>query len=494
MIEGNNDWNAESLVQIDERGQLTPADEHQWEENKDKWLSIPFFSRAPREWKFASAHRLAWTPGNIGRYIVEFPQSPDAVVHTWNIDSKSGDPDHWDYVTQHGLDAGRGIAYGYIGVTGKPRGEASNLVAKHLNSETETEWHFANMGPAQIVRTKLDAVNHRDKLLYPDWSNHNESAVIYDPDAHTVYLGRPMVHHDDLMTEFNLTNHKNAIGDIDHATGTFDNHIRFENHPEVAQQIADLYKVKTTPGFFDPNAWHFASYHGQNGGHTYEPYPFDGTKLITEPWEPGKDGKGMFFGGKPHMWKVDRHSGPHHGDIAGEMMGPVRHNDIEGYFHIGPDGTVQAEGSGDAEAFAAHDPRLKPLGRNDEWRFGSWDYAEMYKEDPIRHIVKSEGPPQIPDEEHWQAVGLKDGTWHCWRYEDPNKGYMAHAIYMHKYGIHPDQVEARMVTGPSTATSPVTTRRFTTRSSRRSRANGISRGLRPTHLSRPRSCISMRTS
>jgi hypothetical protein len=103
-----------------------------------------------------------------------------------------------------------------------------------------------------------------------------------------------------------------------------------------------------------------------------------------EPWEPGHPGKGMMLAGKPLAWKItDQYGGPHHNDVAYAHDSSEEHSP-QGYFHIDPDGTTQAEGYADVESFVQHDPRLK-LPRE----LTKWDDVFQADNDPEQLLAKT---------------------------------------------------------------------------------------------------------
>lgn len=92
-----------------------------------------------------------------------------------------------------------------------------------------------------------------------------------------------------------------------------------------------------------------------NGGHTYEDLG-TGEVKTSQPWAPGKHGKGTFSGttGAPHLWAIDKNDAPHHDDA----MYP---DTADGYFYIEPNGEIEAWNGPQREQavrFAEHHPDL----------------------------------------------------------------------------------------------------------------------------------------
>lgn len=142
-------------------------------------------------------------------------------------------------------------------------------------------------------------------------------------------------------------------------------------------------KVVGAVGPLDPNGAPNPAFYGRDPWQPGDP---------IEPWEPGYPGKGFLMNGKPVLWRIsDIYGGPHHEDIA-YMQKPVDNKTIRGYFHIQPDGSVEAEGRGDVAAFVAGDPRLKIAPNSPDWSFSNVaNKLEWLESRPDKAIATPEG-------------------------------------------------------------------------------------------------------
>jgi hypothetical protein len=152
-------------------------------------------------------------------------------------------------------------------------------------------------------------------------------------------------------------------------------------------------------------------------------------------WEPGSYGKGIIHENTPYLWKINgdqetnRAGAPHHywiGDALDRNFGS--YEDWHSAIFVGPDGKVMPSGYNAApktvDPYLQMDRRLY-LPAVPEWHFGN---------------VQEPPPPKYPDVMN-SAVTLKDGTHHIWDGLDTPEGFpMPHAVYLHKNGLHPDDV------------------------------------------------------
>lgn len=135
--------------------------------------------------------------------------------------------------------------------------------------------------------------------------------------------------------------------------------------PIIPQQPAMKPPVAVSvPGAKQPDATNPTQYPGG----TFSSWKF-ANELLYEPWTPGQFGKGTFIDDEPHAWTTDDYGSPHHHDIALELTQDMDASP-RGYFHIQPDGTVEAQGTGDAQEFANTDSRFK-VAEESDWKFAA---------------------------------------------------------------------------------------------------------------------------
>jgi hypothetical protein len=101
----------------------------------------------------------------------------------------------------------------------------------------------------------------------------------------------------------------------------------------------------------------------QNGGHQI---PFN----VTEPWELGKNGKGVLVGDKLHLWNADQ-SSVHHHDMIGHLFDPITPSAYKSpAIMIATDGYVLARDSDTAEQISSMHPDLNTA--TTDWAFSSF--------------------------------------------------------------------------------------------------------------------------
>lgn len=195
--------------------------------------------------------------------------------------------------------------------------------------------------PPEMVHTQM----HPDDSEYADWEDHDEHAVIYDENRHSVFVGKPGIHHDDLMKEFGIGYSREgqsiAMGDIK-PKGDFINHGGFEKYPEVEDHVRSYFDAHKRSDD-DEWGWKF------------------GMTLTHHNWTPGNHGKGFLKAdGTPVTWNLDddyeydqkESAGPHHAEVAEEMglsEDPIDNRDGEGGnwhtpIYINPDGVYNKLG------------------------------------------------------------------------------------------------------------------------------------------------------
>jgi hypothetical protein len=358
------------------------------------------------------AHNERWSPEDVppARWLLNQPEgvytldSPEKVLNTWGQDDdyarqRNNPNDKWDIwripISQFDTDTLIDDP-----VTGVKQSVIPHHVYPELHSGPEHGhgWKPWTEEQKKRIQTKLADANDKPE----PWSLGNEGKGFYIPSQNKLVTWKTTewdtytsdkseffwYHHYDMLDHLNVDPKSVIIIDMIYPDGEFDM-IQLYGKPSYVSEVQAINPDMRSNVSPEPSAWRFgkiAQASVQNGGHQISP------NVVTEPWQLGKNGKGVLAGDKLHLWEYD--SDVHHHDMISHLS-PRKDGESRWKlpncpaFMIATDGYVLARDSDTAEQISSMHPDLNVEA--DDWRFGSaavqnGGFSVDLTPKPLRHL------------------------------------------------------------------------------------------------------------
>lgn len=299
--------------------------------------------------------------------------SPERVLDVWSDDEY----DKWDIwrIPESQFDKDTLID---DPATGVKQSVIPHHVYPELHSGPEHGHSWKPWTEEQKKRIQTKMVIAKDK---PEpWSLGNEGKGFYIPSQNKLVTWKTTewdkyspdkseffwYHHFDMMEYLNVDRKSVIIIDMIEPDGEFDM-IQLYGKPSYVSEVQAINPDMRPTATSEPSPWRFGKIAQavsiQNGGHQIYP------DVVTEPWQLGKNGKGVLVGDKLHLWEYD--SDVHHHNMIGHLFDPITPSAYKSpAIMIATDGYVLARDSDTAEQIASMHPDLN-TETTDDWRFSS---------------------------------------------------------------------------------------------------------------------------